>query len=390
VGEYAYAHDQASNERMRFDPEHIHSLVIKIGTSLVSGTRAFEGKVMESLVREICHLKAQYDWNIVIVTSGAVGCGMKKLGLAERPQDLPIKQAVAAVGQAELMHYYETLFAHYSEGRLVTAQILLTRNDLDSRQVYLNVRNTFETLFAMRRVVPIVNENDTTATEELRFGDNDTLSARITSKLGADLLILLTDVDGFFDRHPSHPEAKLIPYIESITPEIVQAAGGAGSIVGTGGMQTKLEAARIATVSGAAVVIANGHRNDILQGVLSGDAPCTLFAPRRRSLSQRRRWIAFGKQSQGIIRIDDGAKNALLVRGKSLLPAGILDVVGDFPSGAAVTIVDAAGERIGHALVNFSSEEIRAILGKHSHDIETILGRACHPEVVHRDNLVLL
>lgn len=375
---------------MKFDPDALETLVIKIGTSLLSGRRAFEGHVMESVVKEICALKKAHKINVLIVSSGAIGCGMNTLKMTERPQALPDKQAVAAVGQATLMHYYETLFMTYGEG-LHTAQVLLTLRDLDLRDSYLNVRNTIKNLFNMKSVIPIVNENDSTAVEQLRFGDNDTLSAKIAAKLNAGLLIILSDIDGLYAGNPQRdPDAAHIPEVAEITPEIIQYAGGAGTLTGTGGMRTKLDAARIAFAAGVPTVIANGHTPDVLHGVLSGEAKCTHFKPAESALSHRKRWIAFGRTAQGTLKIDRGACDAIQTHGKSLLSAGITDSTGHFHVGDAVEIRGEDGGLVARALVNYSSEDVRKIMGHQSHEIVTILGAKLYDEVVHRDNLVLI
>ncbi len=375
---------------MKFDPDALETLVIKIGTSLLSGRRAFEGHVMESVVKEICALKKDHRINVLIVSSGAIGCGMNTLKMTERPSALPDKQAVAAVGQATLMHYYETLFMTYGEG-LHTAQVLLTLRDLDLRDSYLNVRNTIKNLFNMKSIVPIVNENDSTAVEQLRFGDNDTLSAKIAAKLNAGLLIILSDIDGLYAGNPQKdPNAAHIPEVEEITPEIIQYAGGAGTLTGTGGMRTKLDAARIAFAAGVPTVITNGHTPNVLHGVLSGEARCTHFKPAESALSHRKRWIAFGRTAQGTLKIDRGACAAIQTHGKSLLSAGITDSTGHFHVGDAVEIRGEDGGLVARALVNYSSEDVRKIMGHQSHEIVTILGAKLYDEVVHRDNLVLI
>jgi glutamate 5-kinase len=375
---------------MQFPPQTLNTLIVKIGTSLLSGQRAFEGQVMEAVVKEMCRLKREHDLNILIVTSGAVGCGMNALKLTERPVDVPLKQAVAAVGQATLMHYYETLFLTYGDN-LHTAQVLLTLADLDNRLSYLNVRNTLQTLFNMKSIIPILNENDSTAVDQLRFGDNDTLAAKISAKINAGLLVILTDIDGLYNDNPTtNPEAQLITRVDTITQEIEACAGGAGSISSTGGMITKIEAARIACAAGVPVVIANGHRPNIVHGILDGSAPCTLFSPNQSAISHRKRWIAFGRATRGVLHVDEGACNALINQGKSLLPAGIINVEGNFDAGAAVKIQDNAGRDIARALVNYSSQDIRKILGHKSNEIRKILGQKAFDEVVHRDNLVLL
>ncbi len=372
--------------------ENIKTLVIKIGTSLLSGQRAFEGQVMEAMVKELCRLKSEHDINILIVTSGAVGCGMNTLEMSTRPTSLPAKQAVAAVGQATLMHYYETLFLLYGEKQnLHTAQVLLNAADLDNRQSYLNVRNTLNTLFNMRCIIPIINENDSTATEQLRFGDNDTLAAKIAAKNNADLLIILSDVDGLYDKNPQEfPDAKLITEVHDITSELLTNAGGAGTICSTGGMRTKLEAVKIAFAAGVPVVIANGHRKNIINDVLNNKAPKTIFTSSRQVLSHRKRWIAFGRTIHGTLIVDDGAKNALCNLGTSLLSAGVTDVRGNFEAGDAVEISDSKGIPVARALVNYNSLDLRRIKGRRSQEIESILGHKDYDVVVHRNNLVLL
>ncbi len=365
-------------------------LVVKIGTNLLSGKRAFEGHVMEAVVRELCDLKLVHGMDVLVVSSGAVGCGMDALGLEKRPTLLPEKQAVAAVGQSRLMHYYETLVRAHGPG-LTTAQVLLTQSDLDARRNYLNVRNTLSTLFHMRTVIPVINENDSTATEELRFGDNDTLAAKIAAKINADLLIILTDVDGLYDKNPARDaDARLIGEVRQFTDELLASAGGAGSVASTGGMRTKLEAARIATAAGVHCIIASGYRPEIIHGVLGGDAPCTRFYPRRRALPHRKRWIAFGRATRGALVVDNGARDALLNKGRSLLPAGVAAVEGVFGPGAAVRIIDGAGVMIARGLANYGSDDIRRIMGRKSAEIAELLGHKEYDEVVHRDNLVLL
>jgi glutamate 5-kinase len=274
---------------------------------------------------------------------------------------------------------------------LHTAQVLLTLRDLDLRDSYLNVRNTIKNLFNMKSVIPIVNENDSTAVEQLRFGDNDTLSAKIAAKLNAGLLIILSDIDGLYAGNPQKdPNAAHIPEVDEITPEIIQYAGGAGTLTGTGGMRTKLDAARIAFAAGVPTVITNGHTPNVLHGVLSGETRCTHFKPAESALSHRKRWIAFGRTAQGILKIDQGACDAIQTHGKSLLSAGITDSTGHFHVGDAVEIRGEDGSLVARALVNYSSEDVRKIMGRHSNEIATILGAKLYDEVVHRDNLVLI
>ncbi|NLV44950.1 MAG: glutamate 5-kinase [Candidatus Hydrogenedentes bacterium] len=375
---------------MKSSPEKVKRIVIKIGTNLLTGKKAFDGHVLEEMVKEVCELKRDHGTDIVIVSSGAVGCGMMMLGLTKRPVSLPEKQAVAAVGQARLMHYYETLFQTYGDG-LTTAQVLLTQADLDSRQNYLNVRNTLNTLFAIGTVIPVINENDSTATEELKFGDNDTLAAKIAAKINAGLLILLTDVEGLYDKNPAEDQsARLICDVERITPDLEAAAGGAGSIAATGGMRTKIDAAKIATAAGVDCVITSGHQRRVIHRVLSGEAVRTRFFPAKVALTHRKRWIAFGRATSGAIHVDNGARNAIVNQGKSLLPAGITAVEGRFNAGASVRVMDASGALIARGLVNYDSEALRAIQGKKSGTVAAILGRKDFDEAIHRNNMVVL
>jgi glutamate 5-kinase len=371
-------------------PTEIRTLVVKIGTTLLSGERPFDGQLLEDIVKDLAELKRGRRMNILIVSSGAIGCGMNALGITARPKLLPLKQATAAVGQSILMHYYEALFRTYGAG-LKTAQVLLSASDLDSRQTYLNVRNTIKALFDLQNVVPIVNENDSTATEELKFGDNDTLAARIAAKIDADLLIILSDVDGLYDGNPAKDKrAKVIERVSKITPEIEALAGDTVVETSVGGMRTKLAAAKIACAAGLPMVIANGRKPHIISEVLSGSARSTVFGPAREALSHRKRWIAFGRKAAGAVYVDEGARRALINHGKSLLPAGATRVTGTFGVGAGIRVLDAAGKEIARGLVNFSSEDLARILGRKSNEIEAVLGHKDFDEVIHRDNLVIL
>ena len=371
-------------------PTDVKTLVVKIGTSLLTGPKGFDGRVLEEIVKELAALKRDRRINILDVSSGAIGCGMNILGIKERPKVLPLKQATAAVGQARLMHYYEVMFDQYGDG-LHTAQVLLSAADLDDRHRYINVRNTIHTLFELKTVIPILNENDSVTTDEIRFGDNDTSSARIAAKIGADLLIILSDVDGFYDKNPRQfKDAKLISHVPRITDQVEGLADDTQTETSIGGMKTKLTAAKIACASGLVMVIANGNRAGIIHDVLDGKAVATSFGAVSEAMSQRKRWIAFGRSAKGSICVDDGATRALLNQGRSLLPAGITDVIGEFNIGAAVRIQDSKGHEIASGLVNYSSEDIARIKGCKSAQIKAILGRKDFDEVIHRDNLVLL
>ncbi len=369
---------------------NVNTLVVKIGTTLLTGPGGFDGRLLEGLVKDVVRLKAQRKMNILIVSSGAVGCGMDRLGMKERPASLPLKQATAAVGQSRLMHIYEALFQTYGGG-LHAAQVLLTARDLDERQGYLSIRNTLNTLFDFGNVVPIINENDSTASDELRFGDNDTLAARVSAKIGADLLIILSNVDGLYDKNPAtHADAKLIAHVEHVSAELESAAEDTLAATSVGGMKTKLTAARIACAAGLPTVIANGNRENVVSGVLDGTAPMTVFGKAANSMAHRKRWIAFGKAPRGSVVIDDGAKNALVNQGRSLLAAGVVQVEGDFDAGEAVNLRDAAGHDVARGLSNYSSGDLSAIKGLKTGQIAEKLGRKDFDEVIHRDNLVLL
>ncbi|MDI6783309.1 MAG: glutamate 5-kinase [bacterium] len=364
-------------------------IVIKIGTNLLdSADNVFNRDLVDHLADQIEQLHRQGK-QILIVTSGAIGAGMRKLGWKERPKLIPDRQALAAVGQSQLMHLYEEIFG---KRKLRVAQVLLTESDMNDRKRYLNARTTLLRLLALG-VIPIINENDTVAIEELKIGDNDTLSARVASKVEADLLVILTDVDGLFDRDPrKSKQAKIIHTVEKITAEVIASAEGAGSIVGTGGMVTKLAAAKIATTSGTTMYIVNGNRPNILLKTVRNENIGTKFLPqKRRKLSARERWIAYGGSSAGNrIYVDGGAKNALVKLGKSLLPSGIFKVEGTFEPGDVVQIADADGTEFARGLANYPAEEVQKIKGLKSSQVKSVLGYKYYDEVIHRDNLVLL
>ena len=359
--------------------------MVKVGTSTITyPTYRLNLQRLDSLVREIADLSNR-GMEVVLVTSGAIGAGISRLGFTQRPTTLPAKQAVAAVGQGLLMQVYEKLFSEYGQ---VVAQVLLTREDLNSRTRYLNSRHTLLELLRYR-VVPIVNENDTVAVDEIKFGDNDTLSALVAALVGADLLLVLSDVDGVYTADPRQDStAKLIDVITSIE-EFASVAGGAGSTRGTGGMMTKFQAARIACKSGIPMIIAQGSQSGIIQDVVAGKSVGTLFLPESDRLNSRKQWLAFYHQPQGRIFVDDGARRALFEAGKSLLPIGITQVQGGFAAGDLVSVIDTGGREIGRGLSNFASDEIELIKGHRSDAIDKLLDRKDYDEVIHRDNLVL-
>ncbi len=374
---------------MSINLTNVRTLVVKVGTSLLSGPHGFDGRLVEGVVKELSALKRERGLNILLVSSGAIGCGMDRLGMNARPRQLPMKQAVAAVGQSRLMHYYETLFQTWGDG-LVAAQVLLSTIRFEDREQYLNIRNTINTLFSFGNVVPVVNENDTVSTEQLTFGDNDTLSARVAVVADADVLIILSDVDGLFDKNPAtHSDAKLIEHVENVDDGIEALAEDSVTQTTIGGMRTKLAAARIACKAGLPMVITNGHRPGIIRAVLDGTGLMTTFGHEPELLNHRKRWIAFGAAVRGTLRVDEGARRALLEKGSSLLAIGITGVEGTFVKGDAVRIQTGDGKPVAAGLVNFSSSDLVRIRGCKSHEIAAILGRDDFEVVVHRDNLAL-
>ncbi len=368
----------------------IKTLVVKIGTTLLTGNHGFERAVIEDVVKDIAKLKRERGMNVIIVSSGAMGCGMDRLGMSTRPSSLPEKQATAAVGQSRLMHVYEELLDAHGGG-LHAAQVLLSARDLDDRRGYLNVRNTLNALFDFGNVIPIINENDSTATEEIRVGDNDTLSAMVASKINADLLIILSNVDGLYDKDPStDPSARLVDRVEAVTAETEALASGTRAATSIGGMKTKLSAARIACVTGTPMVIANGRRPNAVSEILAGTCPMTYFGASLNAMPHRKRWIAFGRSPRGAVIVDDGAREALLGKGRSLLPAGVVAVEGAFELGEAVNVKDSTGREIARGLSNYASREVEVIKGHKSTEVERLLGYRDFDEVIHRDNLVIL
>ncbi len=364
------------------------TIVIKIGTSsLTQGqTGQLALSTIAGLVETLSQLQ-QLGHRVVLVSSGAVGVGRVRLGIQERPKKISTKQAIAAVGQGRLMRIYDDLFSSLEQP---IAQILLTRRELIERSCYVNINNTFQALFELG-VIPIVNENDTVAIEELKFGDNDTLSALVASLIEADWLFILTDVDRLYSADPrSNPDAKPISLVTASELAQLQVdAGSSGSQWGTGGMMTKLTAARIATGSGVRTVITHGRSPHNILKILAGEKLGTQFEPQLRTENARKRWIAYGLLPLGKLYLDDGAIKALCKGGKSLLAAGITEVEGDFSATDAVQICDRQGKEVGRGLVNYSSIEIEQIKGHHSEEIANILGYVDAETVIHRDNLVI-
>jgi len=369
-----------------FNLDEIQKIVIKVGTRLLTYK---SGKlnlgIIEKLAMEIADLKNQGK-DVILVSSGAVGAGIGRLGLEKKPVSIQERQAVAAIGQGLLIQHYEKLFSEYGH---TVAQLLLTREDIENRERYLNSRNTLLHIFKYG-AIPIVNENDTISTEEIEFGDNDRLSALAATLIDADLLIILTNIDGLYTGNPQvDPEATCIRYIQEITPEIKQYAGTTEEILAKGGMVTKLEAAEIAMSAGIKTVIANGREKNIIRRILDGEALCTLFSSNNAHLRSRKRWIAFTQKLKGVIYVDKGAEKALKEDNKSLLPIGVTKIEGDFTRGETVSINGDRDGEVARGLVNYNAGELRKIKGCKSKDIEEILGYAGSEEVVHRDNLVL-
>jgi glutamate 5-kinase len=362
------------------------TLVIKIGTS--SLTRPDTGYLalatIARLVETICRLK-QLGHPVILVSSGAVGVGCARLGITQKPKTIALKQAVAAVGQGRLMRVYDDFFSELTQP---IAQVLLTRSDLAQRSRYVNSYRTFRQLMQLG-VIPIVNENDTVAVDELKFGDNDTLSAMVASLVSADYLFLLTDVDQLYSADPRQdPNAQPISRVSNIN-QIEANIGAAGSSWGTGGMTTKIEAARIATAAGTHTVILNGQTPENILKIVQGEAIGTLFEAQPKQPTARKRWIAGNLIPAGRLYLDSGAAAAIRTAGKSLLPAGITEVEGEFSEQDAVLLCDANGQEIARGLVNYSDEDLRKICGHRSSDIARLLGHAGAETVIHRDNLVL-
>lgn len=377
-----------NNEASREALKKAKRIVIKVGTSTITyanGKRNFSQ--IDRLAREISDLQNQGK-EMILVTSGAVAVGVDRMGLPGKPKTIPGKQAAAAVGQGVLMHTYEKFFADYGQ---IVAQVLITKTEAIDRHRYTNTRNTFMELMR-QRVIPIVNENDVVALDELKIGDNDNMSALVAGIVDADLVIILSDVDGLYTANPqTHPDAVIVPEVAEITPEIEASAGGVGSARGTGGMATKIQAAKAATSSGIHLVIASGTEKNAIARVLQGEELGTLFVSRENRLQFRKRWLAFGAKIAGSIVVDDGCAKAIRKAGGcSILPAGVFAVQGEFLPGSAVSVIDKDAHELARGLVHYSSAELEQIKGCNSGEIANILGHKNFDEVIHRDDLVIL
>lgn len=365
----------------------VKRVVIKIGSRVLTDqAAALDIVVIERICSEIAILR-QMGLQVIVVSSGAIAAGRCELGLTDKPRTIPHKQAAAAVGQTRLMQAYERSLAPHG---LKTAQLLLTSEDLGSRQRFLNARATIDALLGFG-IVPIINENDTVVVDEIKFGDNDNLSALVTNVAEAHLLLILTDIEGFYSADPNKdPEAKLISLIKVITREVERAAGGSGSNVGTGGMATKVAAAKKAGKNGIATILVSGKQSGSIIAAMNGEDIGTMFMPSSTGLNRRKHWIAYTLKPSGKIIVDDGARNALLKSGKSLLPSGVTKVEGKFERGACVKLCSLDGVEFARGLSDYSYSEATILLGCKSNEIEGLLGYHYGDVIVHRDNLVIL
>jgi glutamate 5-kinase len=365
--------------------DNARRVIVKVGSNVLTEEAGLDLNVVRSMSRQICRL-IDRGLEVILVTSGAMSAGMRKIGLSKRPDEIPKRQAVSAVGQASLIMEYENAFERFGNK---VAQILLTSDDLNNRKRYLNARNTLYTLLSWQ-VVPIINENDTIAVESIKFGDNDNLAAMIALLMDADLLIILSDIDGLYAKDPRiHPDAELIRTVTTFRKSIEKAAGENPGSLGTGGMGTKIKAAKKVTAAGVPMVIANGNIPDILEKLFDGADYGTFFVPQSERLPSRKCWIGYSLKPQGTILIDQGAATAVMKRGKSLLSSGIVGVVGEFGIGDPVEFKTADSDVLGTGLVNYSAADIRKIMGLQSRQIQERLGEKPYDEVIHRDNLVI-
>jgi glutamate 5-kinase len=365
-----------------------HTVVVKVGTRVLTqedGTLNY--KRIEQLAEEI-HAIGSGGRRVVLVSSGAVGAGISLLGLKTRPTDLAKLQAVAAVGQTHLIQTYDRTFAKH--GRRA-AQVLLTVEDVDDRIRYLNVRNTLHSLLDFG-AVPIINENDTVSVDELKttFGDNDRLAAMVTNLLRAPLLVVLSDIDGLYDGDPALPQSKLVPTVEQIDEHILAFVRDRKTGLSKGGMASKLDAARMVTTAGENMIIASGRQTDVLTRLMAGEMVGTLFLGQAKGISPFKRWLGFSAQVKGRIQLDDGARRAILEKGKSLLAAGITGTQGEFQKGDVVALCDGEGHVVARGLTNYSSADVERVKGLKSEKISQVLGRRPYEEVIHRDNLAIV
>lgn len=361
-------------------------IVVKVGTSTLLHPN---GKInlyrLEHLVRELADLASQGK-EVILVTSGAIGVGMVRMGLTKRPSSMQEKQALASVGQVLLMHLYDKFFTEYGQ---IAGQVLLTKENFANHNQYINGRNTVLTML-QNGIIPVINENDAVTTAEVKIGDNDTLSATVAAMIDADVLIILSDIDGVYDANPqTHPEAKLLSEIPEITKDVERMAGGAGSDVGTGGMATKIEAAKIATTAGVTMFIASGGQDGMLRKIIHGEDIGTVFPPKDAHLRLRKSWLAFGKRISGVVIVDNGCVRALK-SGSSILAAGIVASEGDYKAGNTVRVLTVDYQEIARGTINYDAEIVAQIMGKKTSDFTDIVSEISHAEVIHRDDMVLM
>ncbi|MCX8028277.1 MAG: glutamate 5-kinase [Thermodesulfovibrionales bacterium] len=362
-------------------------IVIKIGSNILADKISGIKQSRINAIAEDVSMLCDEGNEILVVSSGAIAAGMRRLGFKEKPSDIRLKQASAAVGQSILMAAYEKSFDKFNKK---VAQVLLTREDLSNRTRYINAKNTLLALLSYD-VIPVINENDTVSTEEIKFGDNDQLAALVSGAVDAERLIILSDVDGLYSADPRiNSNAHIIHEVTEITDEMLKMAGGSISGVGTGGMYSKILAAKKALAFGITVNIINGRKKGLINKVISGKKEGTCFIPQKKAMSSRKGWIAFATRPKGVLIIDDGAVKAIVSQGKSLLPSGISKVEGFFNVGDPVLFLDTSRRRIAKGIVNYSSADIDKIRGKKTASIESILGYKYADEVVHRDNLAVL
>jgi glutamate 5-kinase len=364
-----------------------HTIVVKVGTNVLTGPDGtLDPLRIQGLADQVQRIRAA-GRQVALVSSGAIGAGMGHLGMAKRPADLRQLQACAAVGQSFLMRAYQECLSKHGAH---TAQILLTAGDFDNRTRYLNSRNTIVTLFEWG-CLPIINENDTVSVAEIRFGDNDHLAAMVTNLLQAPLLILLTVVDGLYSADPAvDPSAQLLTTVPNIDGPILEMAGGSRSILGTGGMRSKIRAARLATAAGESVIIANGSKAGILDTIFAAEPVGTLFLPHDRTMSAWKRWLGYTARPKGRLTLDAGARQAVQHKGRSLLPIGVVQVAGDFHKGDVVALCDLDGSEFARGLSNYSASEVTRILGLRTEQVSEVLGSLPYEEIIHRDNLVVI
>ncbi len=365
---------------------HVRRIVVKLGSSVVTTQNGLDRKIINGLADEICSYRNKGK-EFIIVSSGAVAAGVRRMKLKEGARTIPQKQAAASVGQSRLMAAYDEAFSLHGAR---VGQMLLTRDDLSHRRRYLNARNTLMTLLSWG-VTPIINENDTVVVDEIKLGDNDNLSALVAVLASADLLLTLTDMEGFMDCDPRiNSNACLIEVIDDITPEICCQAGGSSSSVGRGGMASKIEAATKVRMSGIPMIIAKGKTPNLISRVLEGEHIGTLVLPAKEKMSARKHWIRYNLEPEGTLHVDNGAVRAIKSRGKSLLPIGVTEIQGEFEDGSAVNIMGPEGTALAVGLTNYSSDELRKIIGRQTPEIDWILGYRRNDEAVHADNLVVL